>query len=174
MKKKLYIAALTLAMVAAIAGCGKKKDKEEATKEDPTIAIRDDVVEFVDVEFKTIRSDWDEAISDYNKFFEGDMKDSKQFASDLKSDIIPKLDKFITNLDAISVESSEAEYLRSLYKIGAEKQRDAMTMVASAIEEESQEYLDQADDLIAEANGYLETYDSELQKLASEYNFTIN
>lgn len=173
MKKKLYIVALTLAMVVAVAGCGKKKDKEEV-KADPTIAIRDDVVEFVDVEFKNVRSDWDEAIADYNKFFEGDMKESKQFAADLKSTIIPKLDKFITNLDAISVESSEAEYLKSLYKIGAEKQRDAMAMVASAIEEESQDYLDQADDLIAEANGYLETYDSELQKLASEYNFTIN
>ena len=131
-------------------------------------------MEFVDVEFNDIRSDWDEAIADYNTFFEGDMKDSKQFASDLQTTTIPKIDKFITNLDAISVESSEAEYLRSLYKIGAEKQRDAMNMVALAIEEESQEYLEQADALIAEANGYLETYDSELTKLASEYNFSVN
>lgn len=173
MKKKLYIATLALAMVAALAGCGKKKKTEEA-KADPNIAIRDDVVEFVDVEFKGIRSDWDEAIAEYNKFFEGDMSDSKQFAEDLRLTTIPKIETFISNLDAISVDSSEAEYLRSLYKIGAEKQRDAMAMVASAIEEESQEFLDQADDLIAEANGYLETYDSELQKLATEYNFTVN
>ena len=172
MKKRFYIMALALAMVALIAGCGKKKDDKETA--DSTAAIRDDIVEFVDVEFNDIRSDWDEAIADYNTFFEGDMKDSKQFASDLQTTTIPKIDKFITNLDAISVESSEAEYLRSLYKIGAEKQRDAMNMVALAIEEESQEYLEQADSLIAEANGYLETYDSELTKLASEYNFTVN
>ncbi len=172
MKKRFYIMALALAMVASIAGCGKKKDDKETA--DSTAAIRDDIVEFVDVEFNDIRSDWDEAIADYNTFFEGDMKDSKQFASDLQTTTIPKIDKFITNLDAISVESSEAEYLRSLYKIGAEKQRDAMNMVALAIEEESQEYLEQADALIAEANGYLETYDSELTKLASEYNFTVN
>ena len=172
MKKRFYIMALALAMVVSIAGCGKKKDDKETA--DSTAAIRDDIVEFVDVEFNDIRSDWDEAIADYNTFFEGDMKDSKQFASDLQTTTIPKIDKFITNLDAISVESSEAEYLRSLYKIGAEKQRDAMNMVALAIEEESQEYLEQADALIAEANGYLETYDSELTKLASEYNFTVN
>lgn len=172
MKKRFYIMALALAMVVSIAGCGKKKDDKETA--DSTAAIRDDIVEFVDVEFNDIRSDWDEAIADYNTFFEGDMKDSKQFASDLQTTTIPKIDKFITNLDAISVESSEAEYLKSLYKIGAEKQRDAMNMVALAIEEESQEYLEQADALIAEANGYLETYDSELTKLASEYNFTVN
>ena len=80
MKKRFYIMALALAMVASIAGCGKKKDDKETA--DSTAAIRDDIVEFVDVEFNDIRSDWDEAIADYNTFFEGDMKDSKQFASD--------------------------------------------------------------------------------------------
>lgn len=173
MKKKLYMVALTIVMVASVVGCGKKKEKEDK-KQDPNIAIRDDVVEFVDVEFKTIRTDWDEAIADYNSFFEGDMEDAKQFASDLESVTIPKIDKFIHNLDAISVESSEAEYLRSLYKIGAEKQRDAMSMVASAINDESQDYLDQAEALIEEANGYLETYGDELEKLALDLDFTIN
>lgn len=172
MKKKIYMFALAVAMVGALVGCGKKKAEEES-KVDPSIQIRDDVVEFVDVEFKNIRADWDDAIAQYNAFFTGDMKDAKQFASDLQTTAIPKMDKFIANLEAISVETSEAEYLKSLYQIGAEKQRDAMKMVVSAVEEENSEFLAQADTLIAEANGYLESYETELQKLAADYNFTI-
>ncbi|MDD6328340.1 MAG: hypothetical protein Q4D54_02045 [Eubacteriales bacterium] len=169
--KKIYVTTLALIMVGALAGCGKKEKKEEA---DPTAAVRDDVVEFVDTEFKTIRTDWDEAVSEYNMFFTGDMKDSKQFAADLKATTIPKMDKFLTNLEACDVETSEAVYLKSLFQLGAEKQREAMEMVVSAIEEENSDYLTQADALIAEANGYLESFNTQLEQLSKDFNFTIN
>ena len=62
MKKKVYMAVLTLAFAGLFAGCGKKA-------EDPGVSVKDDVVEFVNVELPAAKTDHDNAIAIYNAYF---------------------------------------------------------------------------------------------------------
>ncbi|MGN0151006.1 MAG: hypothetical protein ACI39Q_00910 [Wujia sp.] len=168
MKKKIYAAALTLMLACAVVGCGKKEDKD-----DPKAAVRQDVVEFVNDELPAISADRDHALGVYNSYFENDDVDIKSFLSDLQNTAIPEMETYITNLSAIEVATDEVTGLKDLYVQCAQKQCDAMKMVASAIEEENPEFLTQADEMISEASGLLTQYESQLRLLAVDNDIEI-
>ena len=58
MKKRLYIIGVTAALACALAGCGKKD-----TTVDAGTSVKDDVIEFVNVELPTAKADHDSAIA---------------------------------------------------------------------------------------------------------------
>ena len=64
MKKRVYIAVVTLALASLFAGCGKKSA-------DAAVSVKDDVVEFVNEELPAAKADHDNAIGIYNAYFTG-------------------------------------------------------------------------------------------------------
>ena len=64
MKKRVYIAVVTLALASLFAGCGKKSA-------DAAVSVKDDVVEFVNEELPAAKADHDNAIGIYNAYFAG-------------------------------------------------------------------------------------------------------
>ena len=52
MKKRVYIAVVTLALASLFAGCGKKSA-------DAAVSVKDDVVEFVNEELPAAKADHD-------------------------------------------------------------------------------------------------------------------
>ena len=62
MKKRVYIAVVTLALASLFAGCGKKSA-------DAAVSVKDDVVEFVNEELPAAKADHDNAIGIYNAYF---------------------------------------------------------------------------------------------------------
>jgi hypothetical protein len=168
--KKIYMAVIGLSLVAGLAGCGKKS----ADESDPYAAIRDEVVSFVNEDLAAISSERDEAVAVYNNYFTSDNKEPEVFLETLNNDAIPKMQSFVDELTAIETTSDEVTELKNLYLQGSQKQLDAMNKVATAITEESTDYLTEADNDITESKSYFTQYESQLKLLAIDCNITIN
>ncbi len=171
MKKKLHIIALTACLVLSMAGCGKKK--EEAT-EASNSALKDDVVEFVNVELPAIEGDRDNAVAIYNSYFTSDNVNLEQFSSDLQNTAIPDMETYIANLTNIEVSTDEVKSLKDLYLQSAQKQLDAMNKVAESINEQDPDLLTEADGLIKESEDLIVQYQTQLRTIALDNDITIN
>ncbi len=167
MKKKLFAVIFTFVLACAAVGCGKKED-------DAKTKIQRDVVTFVNESLPAISSDRDTAIAIYNTYFTAEDIDLQNFLGQLQDEAIPYMETYIANLTAIETQTDEVAALKDLYLQCAQKQCDAMKMVASAIEEENPEFLTQAETMIADAASYLNQYESELRLLAIDNDITIN
>ena len=104
MKKKVYMAVLTLAFAGLFAGCGKKA-------EDPGVSVKDDVVEFVNVELPAAKTDHDNAIAIYNAYFaDTGSQDFDTFKTSLQDTAIPEMENCITTISNIEVIRSTHQY----------------------------------------------------------------
>lgn len=166
MKKKVYILALTVALACSVVACGKKGN----SKSD----IRNDVLEFVNEELPAISADRDVAVNVYNAYFTLEKADKEQFLADLEQTAIPSMESYIDKLNKIEVDSDEAETLKNLLVQSAGKQKDALTMVVSALKEENPEYLTQADSMIQDSIDYMEQYEAQLKSICKDYDITLN
>ena len=87
---------------------------------------------------------------------------------------IPSMESYIDKLNKIEVDSDEAETLKNLLVQSAGKQKDALTMVVSALKEENPEYLTQADSMIQDSIDYMEQYEAQLKSICKDYDITLN
>lgn len=168
MKKKLYVAILMMALACMAVGCGKKEQEDSKTE------VQQDIVTFVNESLPSISSERDEAIAIYNTYFTNSDIDMQSFLGELQGTAIPNMETYIANLTAVETKTEEVTGLKELYLQCAQKQCDAMRMVAAAIEEENPEFLTQAETMITEASSYLNQYESELRILAMDNDITIN
>ena len=171
MKKKVYMAVLTLAFAGLLTGCGKKT--EENT--DTGVSIKDDVVEFVNVELPAAKTGHDNAIAIYNAYFaDTGSQDLDTFKTSLQDTAIPEMENYITTISNIDVATDEVKALKDSYLQSVQKECEAMKMVVSAIDGENADYLTQADSLIAEAATLRSDYQTKLQTIANEQGIVVN
>lgn len=170
MKKKTYIAVLTLALACTFAGCGKKEETTEKT-----VDVKADVVEFVNEELPAAKTDHDSAVATYNAYFaEGNEQSLGEFKSALQDSAIPTMENCIATINAIEVETEEVRDLKNTYLQSVQKEYEAMKMVVSAIDGENADYLTQADSLISEAATLMGDYQTKLQTIAGEQGIVVN
>lgn len=172
MKKKICIILTGLMMTCALVACGK--DKKEEVAVDETKTVQEDLVEFINDELPGIAIDKDNALTIYNSYFNGTEVDNSALLTDLKSNAIPSLEKYIENLSAIEVETDEVKEVKQAYLMGVQKQYEAMKMVVNAVENEMPDYLVQAEALIVEAQTYMNDYENKVKELAASNQITIN
>lgn len=172
MKKKICIILTGLMMTCALVACGK--DKKEEVAVDETKTVQEDLVEFINDELPGIATDKDNALTIYNSYFNGTEVDNSALLTDLKSNAIPSLEKYIENLSAIEVETEEVKEVKQAYLMGVQKQYEAMKMVVNAVENEMPDYLVQAEALIVEAQTYMNDYENKVKELAASNQITIN
>ncbi|MBE5933543.1 MAG: hypothetical protein E7263_09010 [Lachnospiraceae bacterium] len=172
MKKKICIILTGLMMTCALVACGK--DKKEEVAVDETKTVQEDLVEFINDELPGIATDKDNALTIYNSYFNGTEVDNSALLTDLKSNAIPSLEKYIENLSAIEVETDEVKEVKQAYLMGVQKQYEAMKMVVNAVENEMPDYLVQAEALIVEAQTYMNDYENKVKELAASNQITIN
>lgn len=170
-KKRLGIVALGLSLIGALSGCGGKKSDDS---KDPTAALRNEVVTFVNEDLASISADRDAAVAAYNSYFDSGETDPKNFLNTLNNEAIPKMQTFVDNLTAIETTATEVTELKTLYLQGSQKQLDAMNKVASAIAEENPDYLTEAEGYINESKSYFTQYESQLKLISIDCNITIN
>ncbi len=171
-KKKVCILLSGVVMVCALTACGK--DKAGDAKADDGNVVQEDLVEFINEELPGIAADKDNALTVYNSYFTGASVDNAALVADLKSNAIPSMETYISNLNAIQVETAEVEEIKQLYLMGVQKQYEAMKMVVNAIESEMPDYLVQAEALIVEAHTYMSDYEAKVVQVANNNNIVIN
>ncbi|MBE5952833.1 MAG: hypothetical protein E7257_01575 [Lachnospiraceae bacterium] len=172
MKKKICILLTGMMIACSLMACGK--DKNGNTKVDDANIVQEDLVEFINDELPGISADKDSALSVYNSYFTGADIDNAALVADLKNNAIPSMETYISNLNAIEVETTEVQEIKQLYLMGIQKQYEAMKMVVNAIESEMPDYLVQAEALIVEAQLYMKDYEAKVVEIASNNQITIN
>lgn len=166
MKEKIYLAVIILALACASFGCGNKDNADNV--------LQEDITTFVNESLPSISEERNNAISIYNSYFASEDTDVSQFLTDLQDNAIPDMEEYIYNLNAVETQTDEVAALKELYVQSVQAEYDAMKLVASAIEDENEEYLTQADELIDEASSLMSQYDSQLKSLAADNNISIN
>ena len=152
MKKRVYIAVVTLALASLFAGCGKKSA-------DAAVSVKDH----------------DNAIDIYNAYFTGGSDQGLDaFKTSLQDTAIPAMENCITTISNIEVATDEVKALKDSYLQSVQKECEAMKMVVSAIDGENADYLTQADSLIAEAATLRSDYQTKLQAIANEQGIVVN
>lgn len=172
MKKKICLLLTGMMLACSLMACGK--DKSGEAKVDDANAVQEDLVEFINDELPGIAADKDSALTIYNSYFTGSDIDNAALVADLKNNAIPSMETYITNLNAIEVETTEVQEIKQLYLMGIQKQYEAMKMVVNAIESEIPDYLVQAEALIVEAQLYMKDYEAKVVEIASNNQITIN
>lgn len=171
MKKNVYIVALTLAFACLLTGCGKKEKEAETTE----ASVKTDVVTFVNEELPNVKADHDSAIAVYNAYFEEEnSQDLTAYRDSLQNTAIPTMEKCITSIANMEVETDEVKALKDSYLQSVQKEYEAMKMVVSAIDGDNADYLTQADSLIAEAATLMSDYQTKLQAIAYEQGIVVN
>ena len=113
MKKRVYIAVVTLALASLFAGCGKKSA-------DAAVSVKDDVVEFVNEELPAAKADHDNAIgiaTDEVKALKDSYLQSVQKECEAMKMVVSAIDgenaDYLTQADSLI---AEAATLRSDYQ----------------------------------------------------------
>lgn len=169
MKKKLYIFMTVIALGASLCACGKKKSESGASNSE----LRDDIIEFVNEELPAVKSDRESAVATYNKYFDDSEVDLQAYLGELKDTAIPTYESYISSLEAIDVSTDEVKELKNLYILSAQKQLDAMKLVAEAIETQNADLLSEANASIEESKTALNDYNTKLRSLAQTNNIEI-
>lgn len=170
MKKRILALVLATAMVFGVVGCGKKKDKEEATG----ASVQEEIVKLVNEDLPGIAADRDNAVSIYNDYFkDSSSQDSESWRTKLESEALTSYDTYLANLDALTYENSEVQNLKDLFAKSASSQRDAIQCVVDAINNLDSAKLGDASQCIDDSETYLKMYEDELKRLCETYNIEI-
>ena len=171
MKKRILALVLATAMIFSVVGCGKKKDKDEATG----ASVQEEIVKLVNEDLPGIAADRDNAVSIYNDYFkDSSSQDSESWKTKLESEALTSYDTYLANLDALTYENAEVQNLKDLFAKSASSQRDAIQYVVDAITDLDSTKLDDASQSIKDSKTYLQMYEDELERLCDEYGITIN
>lgn len=170
MKKRILALVLATAMIFGVVGCGKKKDKEEATG----ASVQEEIVKLVNEDLPGIAADRDNAVSIYNDYFkDSSSQDSESWRTKLESEALTSYDTYLANLDALTYENSEVQNLKDLFAKSASSQRDAIQCVVDAINNLDSAKLGEASQCIDDSETYLKMYEDELKRLCETYNIEI-
>lgn len=171
MKKKICVLLTGVMIACTLIACGKEKETEVVEEE--INVVQEDLVEFINEELPAIAADKNNAMAIYNSYFTGVDIDNEALVADLKANVLPSMETYITNLSAIQVDTSEVEEIKQLYLVGIQKQYEAMKMVVNAVENQMPDYLVQAEALIVEAEIYMTDYEAKVVEVANNNQITI-
>ena len=170
MKKRILALVLATAMIFSVVGCGKKKDKDEATG----ASVQEEIVKLVNEDLPGIAADRDNAVSIYNDYFkDSSSQDSESWKTKLESEALTSYDTYLANLDALTYENAEVQNLKDLFAKSASSQRDAIQCVVDAINNLDSAKLGEASQCIDDSETYLKMYEDELKRLCETYNIEI-
>ena len=170
MKKRILALVLATAMIFSVVGCGKKKDKDEATG----ASVQEEIVKLVNEDLPGIAADRDNAVSIYNEYFkDSSSQDSESWKTKLESEALTSYDTYLANLDALKYENAEVQNLKDLFAKSASSQRDAIQCVVDAINGLDSAKLGDASQCIADSETYLKMYEDELKRVCENYNIEI-
>ncbi|KGR91907.1 hypothetical protein CD30_03120 [Ureibacillus massiliensis 4400831 = CIP 108448 = CCUG 49529] len=89
-------------------------------------------------------------------------------------DVVPSYTEFVKNLESIQPSNPEIVNLHNLYVEGANIQLGAFTVMISALEEQSYELVDLANQGLAESRTLISQWQSQVQKISSQTGVSLN
>ena len=155
---------LVVIIMAGITGCGLSE----------TVSVEDDLVQFVNDRLPDIQQNEIQAMKLYNSYFDAKgTLDTKEFLKELDATILPLYKQFMEDLNGIKPQTEEVMALYELYYEAMDLQLQAVTSVEKALTDGNEDYRNEAEELRRSSASKYEEYQTELEKLAKQYQVTI-
>lgn len=160
MKKKLLLHIL-LCSVIFLAGCGADNQ------------IKLDIYQYLNIDVKPIASMHNEAVSAYNAYMEREKSDTSELLSCLSDQVIPKMERVAASLEELNYTSDEVNAYVDEYKRAVGQEMEALLLVVSAVNNQSEEQLTEANLKISDAMQAMDTYQTGVRTFAASYGLTL-
>ncbi len=171
MKKRILATLVSVMMILAVVGCGKK---EAALEIEEGASVPQEIVQMVNTDLPSISAERDEAVSIYNKYFqEGAELDSETWRAQLEDEALVKYDAYLVKLEGLMYTNSEVVNLKNLFVKSANSQREAISYVVEAVRDIDTAKLDLAQQSIDDSKTYMSMYEDELKSLCEKYNIEV-
>ncbi len=187
MKKRILTVILTLTAAVSLVACGGKGDsttaetKADGSGKEATTAVtdvnklvKDELVQFINVDIPSIASERDTAVAIYNAYFTEGVSNQDEWLEKLKNEAVVDYEVYLQSLKNLSYQSTEVQELQSTYIAVAQPQFEAIKYVISAIENKDVSQLDAAKDQIDSSYYYLKQYNEQLEQVCQKYGIKIN
>ncbi|ETI70740.1 lipoprotein [Neobacillus vireti] len=159
MKKALAV--FVFSMIFLLAGCFGG---------DP---VKDDLLNYVNKEMKQAVKLEAAAVSAYEGISGANFKDDQTMYDGLTKEVIPNYTKLISELNSVSIKTDEVKAIHEIFIKGADIQLKALEKVKQAIEDQDSALIEEANDMLADAEKLLLDYKNKLYKLAKEHDVKI-
>ncbi len=164
-QKKLLLLIFSFVLLIASA-CGKEKKVEKNS-------IRDEFVKLIGTEIPRAEETEREAMNAYNGYFTGDKVDTEALLAELENYIIPKYEKFMSDIEAIAVDYKENETIKEMYYSSMDYQFQALKKVTESLKNRSADYQSDAADLMKQAETKYAEYKMAVENMALQNNVML-
>lgn len=158
--KRVIVAMMTAVMMVFAAGCS----------EDP---VAEEILAYVNDTMPPLGEQEAEVLSLYESVTGANYTDDETMYVTLTEEVIPKYSEFITELEKVEFETEEVQKLHEDYIKAVQLQHSGMMLAVTALEEQSFEKMDEANQKLNEGREKIRAYQQALEKLAKEHDVTL-
>lgn len=172
MKRNLFRGIIVAAMGLMLCGCGT--DSAGSTTEEAVSPVVSDFVEFMNTELPPAVAKETEAMAAYNKYFTGDTVDTAGLLDEMNNTVIPGYNEFLSELEAITVETDEVKEIYNAYSESMQLQYDGLCKMEQALRNSDTDMQAEAVGLFNDARDKYATYQILVKELADKYGIKLN
>lgn len=158
--KKLLLHYIIFCFVL-LTGCGAKDQ------------IKIDIYQYLNTDVKPIASMHNEAITTYNMYMDREKANAEELLSCLSDEVIPTLEQVVHALEDLSYDSTEVNTYVTEYKEVVKQEIDALMAVVSAVQNQSEEQLAEANTKISGTMQAMDEYQTRVRTFAASYGLTL-
>ena len=133
--------------------------------------VQDDLLDYINNDVTEVGQLEDEVIALYEKA-RNSGNDYTMYQI-LKNEVIPKSQELISKAEAIEVETEEVKEVHELFLDAINKEKQALTLMLSALENQDYTVMTQANEKLHESRRLKREYKASINKLAEEHNVEI-
>ncbi|MFG6497013.1 hypothetical protein P8610_16755 [Fictibacillus sp. UD] len=157
---KKYVLASILMFILILSGCGG----------DP---VQDDLLNYVNEQMPKLADDETEIVGKYADVTGMNYTDDYTLYDALKLEIIPEYNAFISDLEAVEIETDELRKIHEDYIEAANIQASAFLQIVTAIENQDSAIINEANEKLNTARKMMRDYKSDVEKLAKEHDVKL-
>lgn len=172
MKKRLLMGIITVVMGIMLCACGNSGS--DTTTEAAVSPVVSDFVEFMNTELPPVVAKETEAMAAYNKYFNGGTVDTAALLEELNNTVIPDYNEFLSDLEAITVETDEVKKIYDAYSEAMKLQYDGLCKMEQALRNNDTDMQTEAVGLFNDARDKYSTYQILVKELADKYGIKLN
>lgn len=135
--------------------------------------VQDDLLNYLNEEIDDVADLEAEALDAYDSVTGANYVDDYLLYDTLSYTVIPVYQEFVSELEAIDVETDELREIHETYIEGANTQYNAFVKIMTAIEEQDPNKIEEANLMLDDARKLLRDFNNDIENLAEEHNVEI-
>lgn len=135
--------------------------------------VQDDLLNYVNEQMPALADDETEIVGKYADVTCMNYTDDYILYDALKLEIIPEYNEFLSDLEAVEIETDELRKIHEDYIEAANIQASAFLQIVTAIENQDSAIINEANEKLNTARKMMRDYKSDVEKLAKEHDVKL-